>query len=117
MNKTENDKTEQLLNTIYKAFSLLRSTLNTSEAFIIVFSLLYYKRFNDILEKSDQFDFDETADVCSEDILPEENRWHHLLKTPPLQQFKHITENIKKGLVYLDKKSLNLTSTQIHLME
>ena len=108
MDKTKDNQTEKLLGEIYKAFDMLHGPLQVFEAFKIIFALLYYKRFNDILEKSDEFEYLEPADVSAECLLPEENRWNHLLGAPPHQIFLQIGKNISEIACLNEKGSLNL---------
>ena len=108
MDKTKDNQTEKLLGEIYKAFDMLHGPLQVFEAFKIIFALLYYKRFNDILEKSDEFEYLEPADVSAECLLPEENRWNHLLGVPPHQIFLQIGKNISEIACLNEKGSLNL---------
>jgi type I restriction enzyme M protein len=77
MDKIKNNKSEKLLEEIYKAFDLLRGPLQISEAFKVIFVLLHYKRFSDIVEKCSGFDH--FIDFVSpETLLPEEYRWQNL---------------------------------------
>jgi len=104
MSKIKDKKLQKLLNgiesipsVIMKAHEMLtyNKSLSNFESFKIIFALLHYKRFNDILEKNDEFGWWDPAEICSEHILPEENRWHHLLKASPHQIFMQISNNIK----------------------
>ena len=108
MDKMKDSKIEKLLVGIWKAFDLLRGSLHTPEAFKIVLALLYYKRINDILEKTDEFEYFEPNDVSAECLLPEENRWHHLLNTPPHQIFLQISRNISEIACLNKIGSINL---------
>ena len=93
MNNKEDNKADKLLNEITKAFEMLRKTLDTFDAFKIVFVLLHYKRFNDIIKNCDGFDH--CVDfISSNEILPEEYRWQHLNEVPALQIFTQIDTSL-----------------------
>jgi type I restriction-modification system DNA methylase subunit len=93
MNKKEDNKADKLLNEITKAFEMLRKTLDTFDAFKIVFILLHYKRFNDIVKNCDGFDH--CVDfISSNEILPEEYRWQHLNEVPAHQIFTQIDTSL-----------------------
>ena len=86
----KHNKTQIVLNTISEALDILHnasSTLSTFDSFKIVFVLIAYKRFNDLLEQNE---------ISKNSIveIPESSRWSRL-EFSSEQLFNQIDKNIK----------------------
>ncbi|MCF6158433.1 MAG: hypothetical protein E3K32_07640 [wastewater metagenome] len=87
----KNKKTQVVLNKISEAIEILRnslSTLSSFDSFKIVFVLMAYKRFNDILEQNG-------ASNKSIITIPESSRWSRLDFSSE-QLFKQIDKNLRE---------------------